>query len=517
MNSQLKIDQQASNFSKLMLVIFALLQLLRLPRLPQFMDIYYHLQVAWGFIQAGGYSSWDFWEFAPFGRPHIYPPLFQILLALLIKLGVSVIFLAKFFESAAPVIFLLVIWNFIRKNFSQQLGFFVVIAFGSSFIFSISLANHIPSTLALIFGFLSFGEFFKNRLLRATILLVLCFYTHIAVSWFFAFSYVFYAMMDESYRRNSFRIVVYALPFALPILIMQLLNLQAIHLVGNNMFEKFHLQIKVFDYIPAVFGLFLAVKMNIKRKFFISLFLASFIFLSYPHRFLSAEGYISVILFSALTMHFIWQRLKEKMFKVKEIFMGLILIFVLFISPTLFLDKPAGSHKISYKIDWIDSAFSGLLFAKGNSIWYPWMYLPIVDIIKANSNSQDIVYSNLDTAGLILSSLAQRATANGLLLETRSFQRMDYFSFSNIIVLPNDLDQELINSLSNKYHLIKINKNKYFSVFRNPAPVYGLKIIKAVVSFPVIIGILFLLAVLFWGKELAWVFRDSLKNKNLGP
>lgn len=498
--------------AKLILLSLSVLQITRWPTTPRFLDIYYHLQVAWGFIQAGGYSSWDFWEYAPFGRPHIYPPLFHILLALFMKLGVSLIFLAKFFESATPVIFLLIIWNFIRKNYGQQLGFFVVVALGSSFAFFVSLANHIPSSFALIFGFLSFGEFFKNRLLRAVILLVLCFYTHISVSWLFALSYIFYAIMDKNSRMNSIRVVFYSLLIALPILIPEFLKLHFIHLMGNNMPGKFHLQIKVFDYILAGFGLFLAAKMTPKHKLFISLFLGSFIFLPYPHRFLSAEGYVPVILFSALTMQFIWQKLKEKMLRAKKIFIGVLIAFILFISPTLSLDKQDSYNKISYKVDWVDSAFSGLFLAKGNSIWFPWMYLPTVDIIKANSDSKDIVYSDINAAGLILSSLSQRATANAVLPETRSFTQIDPFSVSSIIVLSKDLEVEFINGISNKYNLIKVKESKYFSVFRNPAPAYRLKIRNAVFGFPAIISISFLLVGLFWGKELAVIFRNTLKK-----
>ena len=512
MANQLKIDNPIGFFSKLIIFIFTALQLLRLVRLPQFMDIYYHLQVAWGFIQAGGYSNWDFWEYVPFGRPHIYPPLFHILLALFIKLGISVIFIAKFFESAAPVVFLLIIWQFIRKNYGEQLGFFVVVAFSSSFIFSISLANHIPSSLALIFGFLSWGEFLKKRVLRAAILMALCFYTHLSVPWFFILSYIFYAVMDKDSRKSSFKVVLYSLLLALPILISEFFRSHLIQLAGNRTLGQFYLQVKIFDYVLAGFGLFLAIRMLPRYKLFISLFLASFIFLAYPHRFFSAEGYIPIFLFSALAIQFTWQWLKEKMFKAKEVFIGVLIAFILFISPSLFLSKSASCNKISYKIDWVDSAFSGLLLAKGSSIWYPWMYLPAVDIIKANSNTQDVVYSDINAAGMILSSLSQRATVNGMFAEIRPSERLDPFLVSNIIVLSKDLDEEFLNGISNKYNLIKVKESKYFSVFRNPAPAYKLKIKKAVFGFPAIISVFFLLAGLFWSKELSRMFRGSLKK-----
>jgi hypothetical protein len=502
-------------YARLILLSLAVLQISRWPSLPQFLDIYYHLQVAWGFIQAGGYSAWDFWEYAPFGRVHLYPPLFHFLLAGLIKAGFNLVLLAKFFESVTPVLFLLVLWNFIRKNYSRQLGFFTVIALGSSFTFHISLANHVPSSLALILGFLSFGEFFKKRYLRAVILLVLCFYTHNTVPWFFALSYIFYAVLEQSVRPAAVKTVMYAILLALPILIVQLLNLRFIHLVGNSMLEKFHLQIKVFDCMLAGFGLFLASRSIYQYKFFIGLFLSSFIFLPYPARFLSAEGYIPVVLFSALALQFIWQRLTAGGWSLKKLLAPGLIICVFFISPVLFVDKPSGAEKIRYRLELSDAVFTGLCQGRGDSVWYPWAYLPAAGIISANSNSQDIVYSELDVAGLILSSLAQRASANGLLPETRPDRQADAFAHSDIIVLPQDLEEEFISGISNKYNLIKVGQTEYFSVFRNPAPVLRLKIAKAAIDFWVITAIILLLAGLFWNSQLLSLFL-SLRHKFRG-
>src|SRR3989338_7051083 len=55
---------------------------------PRFLDSYYHLAVIQGFRQAGGIALHAFWESAPAGRPHLYPPLFHLVwapLALLVR------------------------------------------------------------------------------------------------------------------------------------------------------------------------------------------------------------------------------------------------------------------------------------------------------------------------------------------------------------------------------------------------------------------------------------------------
>ena len=93
-------------YSTIIIAMFSLTQIFRWMILPRSMDIYYHLLTAWGFIQSGGYSGWDFWEYAPVGRMHIYPPVFHIVLAFLIKLGMNKIILAKILRRPCRFCFL---------------------------------------------------------------------------------------------------------------------------------------------------------------------------------------------------------------------------------------------------------------------------------------------------------------------------------------------------------------------------------------------------------------------------
>jgi len=504
---ELKIEDPWVYFSWVLIIIFGLLQLLRSVILPQFMDIYYHLQVAWGFVRSGGYSGWDFWEYAPFGRPHIYPPFFHIILALLMKLGFSAIFLAKLFESAAPVLFLIAIWHFIKKNYSAQLAFFVVLAFSSAFAFFISLSNHIPAALALIIGLSAFNELFKNRWLRAAILLALCFYTHIGVSWFFLSAFIFYGLMDKYLRAQAFKIALLALALALPLLIKQLQSLALMQAAGLDMQEKFLCQIKLIEYPLAFFGILLALKMGVRYRLFISFFTASIIFLSYPYRFFSAEGYLPVIFLSALATQAIWNKFKTYALWPRRLSCGSLILFFLLISPTLSLSKAKPAGKISYELKLMDSAFCGMLFAKGSTIWLPREYLPAAAAIRNNSSDKEIIYSNLNIVGPILGSLSQRATANALLPEIGPARQVPVLQAAGIIVLTRDLDEGIVKSLSVKYGWVKIGESKIFQVFKNPAAKYTLMVNKPSVSFRMIMLIFILVAGLFFAPELAGVFK----------
>ncbi len=469
-------------YSILIISSYLALQVIRWQMLPQFMDIQYHLLTAWGFIQAGGYSGWDFWQYAPVGRIHIYPPFFHIILAAFIKLGSNKIILAKLFEVVTPVIFLIALWSFVRRNFNERFAFFVMLAFSSSFSFYLSLLNHIPATLAFVFGFLAFGQLFQKRPLRSLLLLTLCFYTHIGISWFFALSFIFYGLFYKELRRACLIIFACAIILSLPILSQQLIGLKAISSLGVSLNERYTCQIKIIDYILAFFGLILIFKADKKYRLFISFFLASLIFLIYPYRFFSAEGYLPVIFLSAFALDSLYDKIKDKGLRLRYALV-LVALFILLLSPTLSMDRPPAEGKTSYKIKIADSAVSGMLFAKADTIWFPREYLSAAALIKDNSRKGDIIYSSFNIVGLTLASISERASANGLFPEIRPSGPFDPLLVSKIIVFNQNDNPDIRDGIVNSYHLTKIGENKLFILYRNPLCQAKADIKKAIVSF----------------------------------
>jgi hypothetical protein len=478
-------------YSFSIIAIYFLLQIMRWGILPQFIDIYYHLLTAWGFIRAGGYVGWDFWQYAPVGRVHIYPPLFQIILAFFIKLGISKIILAKLFETVMPVIFLIVLWRFIRRNYNARLAFFVMLAVGSSFSYYLSLLDHLPATLAVIFGLLAWGELFRNKSLCAALLLSLCFYTHIGISWLFALSFVLFGLFNHQYRKPCFIVFVYGSTLSLPILFKQLTAFKFISLLGWNLTEIKICQVKIIDYVLAASGLILSFKNEKKYRLFLSLFLASFIFVIYPYRFFSGEGYLPIILLSALFLDALYERLNK--IHIKYIFISALAV-ILFLSPTVLMSIPQGKERLKFKPHFFDSALMGMLFAKGNSLWFPGQYLSCADAIKKNSTRDDIIYSSLDFAGVILAGISERATANALFPEIGPYKQFSPVSVSKIIIFLKDENPSLINSTVNNYNLIKIFENEAFLIYKNPSCGIRVDVKKAGVPFRVIllIGLAFI-------------------------
>lgn len=473
-------------YSKLILISFSFLQILRWRIFPQFIDIYYHILTAWGFIRAGGYSSWDFWQYAPFGRPHIYPPFFHIILSSLLKLGVDKILIAKFFETTMPILFLVALRYFVKKSYSSRLSFFILVTAASSFSFFISLSNNIPATLAIILGLFIFHYLFRKNFLRTMLLLALCFYTHIGVSWFFAFGVLIFGLLNRQYRKSSLCICLAAIILSAPVLIKQLYGLKLVSLSGIN--EKYFCEFKPLDYLLALSGLVAAFIIRGKYLFFPSLFFASFIFLFYPYRFFSAQGYLAIACLCALSLDFIYERLRNKSIYLK--FLPFILAaFIMLISPTVLMYKPKEENKPGYRLYFFDSALVNIVLPvyhrriASAGLWFPNEYLPISRLIQQNCEKDDIIYSGFHILGVCLSAISGRATANGLFSEMGIPSKFNPLLTSKMVVVFQDEDRKWLREALDKHNLIEVGESKYFVLYKNPSVQAKVDIRKATVPF----------------------------------
>ena len=480
------------HLAKVFIFIFLLLQCIRWSILLQSMDIYYHLLTAWGFIQAGGYSGWDFWQYAPLGRAHIYPPFFHLVLAGLIKLGVNQIILAKVCEVLAPSIFLAVLWKFIKTHYGKRLAFFVILVFFSSFSFYLSLINHLPATLAFIFGILSWDQFFKGKLLRSAILLALCFYTHIGLSWFFTLVFLLYSSINKEEKRGGLFILGTTLILALPMIIKELHGLKFISALGLDMRERYLSQVKVIDFLFGLAGLTIALKRRGRCDLFLAFFIAGLIFLLYPYRFFSAEGYFSVILLAALFLERLYQGIN------KRYVIFTIALFTLILSPTWAFYQDTVNKKISYKLRILDAGFINLLFARGQVGWFPKQYLSTAELVKANSKEEDIIFSSLNSIGLTIASLSGRATANALLPEIRLSDDYNPLRAAKIIIFTQIDDPAVTGKIISALRLMEAGRNDFFMVYKNPSCQAQVRVNRASLPFWLIFGIGVAALLAFW-------------------
>lgn len=410
-------------------------------------------------------------------------------------MGISVTILAKLCETAVPIIFIVTLWFFAKNNFGERLSFFVILALSSSFSFYMSLLNHIPATIALIFGLLSIGQLLKSSFLSSLIFLVLCFYAHIGIPWFFLIAILIYAFLNKEHSSISFKVVIGAMILSAPLFFKQICGFRFISAFGFEMNEKNMIQIKMLDYILAIAGLIFIFSKEKRYRIFAAMFLASFIFLTYPYRFFSGEGYLPVIFLAGFFVDFVYERLKST--KYPEVFLIAIALFMLVLSPSITKYAAEEDKSAGYRINIFDSVLDGMLFARGRTIWFPNEYMAASKIIKDNSKAGDIIYSPLNLAGVILSAVSGRATANALLPEIGSSVKFDPYITSKIIIFNRLDDKNLIEGLINKFRLEEIGETKTFILYTNNSCTAKVNKRSASVPFSLVIGGGIILALLY--------------------
>ncbi len=464
--------------SRLIVAVFLFLQFLRWRLLPQSMDIYYHLMTAWGFNQAGGWNDWDFWQYAPQGRVHIYPPLLHLAMGSFLKAGIPAIILAKVLEAIVPVVFLFTAWKLIRRNFGSRLGFFSLLMLVSSQPFFINLVNHLPSTLALIFGLISFDRLLSGRRRWAAFFLSLAFYTHIGISWFFALAILIYAVFSPEERRNAGFVLAAGIMFSVPVIFRQFQSLSNVSGIGLNLYERNLIQFKIVESLLAVAGLLLILKKSGRYHFFPALLLAGLIFVFYPYRYFCAEGYLPLAFFAAFGMNALWDagRKIRAAGTAAVVLIGFIFLF----SPSIIMEKPPETGIRTIRLSWAESAFTPLAFPLlklkplGDSMWLPQDYLPAAEFIRANSRPDQIIYSNLNAVGVILGGISGRATANALFPEIKPRDSFDPFAASRIIVITRDTPPGAVEAIVNRYKLKRFAANRLFTFYRNDSAAVNL-------------------------------------------
>ncbi len=408
-------------YSLLVIALVLLILVLRWPLLPNFIDIYYHLLCAEGFSDAGGYVTHDFWSWAPAGRPHLYPPVFHCLLLFLLKLGLPVITIARLCDVSVFILLLATLMWCMRGLFSGRAAFYCVLIASSLYSFYLSSSNFMPVTVACIFGLLSLYAAEKEKRVAAFLLLLLVFYTHAQMSWFFALAYLAYGVLNRRALTGSARIVGAALVVALPYLVYLFLNRRFYH--PDLAHERFVIEINL-SLLLAFIAVPFALREEGRTKMFVALGLAAIPFaFSYPYRYLSGQGLIGWVMLAGYGLG----RLSDwrgRRWKIGVIGTALALVLI---SPAI-LVSPGG--KVSFSL--MNSTYRNLVFGHGRlrrpnefSIASSRFMKELVLIIRNSSEPGDIVHANLNLAGTMLAALSRRYDAQGMVKEVVPYRRDD--------------------------------------------------------------------------------------------
>lgn len=507
MNKVNEFQDKRWNFYSLALIFFlSIIILFKWPLSPSFIDIYYHLSVVKGFNDAAGFVTTDFWEFAPFGRPHLYPPLLHFLMLLFYKCGFTLLSVARLFEFIIYPALLIVIWKLTKDFFGERLAFFTVLIAISCYSFYLSVINFMPASLATILGLLAFYYFEKEKLLASTIFLALCFYAHAAVPWIFMFSFIIYGLTSNSRFKKILKVIILSIILSLPILIYQYLLRRYADFSNNP--ERFILEINLWLYLAAIPAIVISFKKKGKHFFILSLLVAGLmpLFFGYRYRYLSGQGTLPLIFLSALSLEMIYLKsskypsivFKNLNRKFSEmIILLVILVFFLIFSPALLFQN----SKVNFLA--LNATYVNLVpqFRKINrpnefSIYFYKYFHELEEIVQNNSSSEDIIYCNKEYTAGLLSVFSGRATSTGMLKEIMPFKKADPINAAKLIIWikePNEAFNNNLAAIVKKHRLEEIKETEIAYIYKNQNPDAKRIVSKPALPTSLVFGLLFLL------------------------
>jgi hypothetical protein len=511
-------------YSLSIVLLVTVIQILRWRTLPIFIDIYYHLLTAQGFKEAGGWVHSCFWEFAPIGRPQLYPPLLHILLSLLLKLGIPFMIIGKLVQCAIYPVMLFVIWYVIREVFDRRQAFFTILLMFGSYTFYLTAINTSAASLSLIFCFLSLLFLERRRVVVSSLFLATSFYTHGYTSWIFLIAFILYGLLNKTKIAYIIKTVLITLCLASPFIAFQWMH-RGYFIFQNNIVENYYIELDLFNWVLFLFGLIACIKNRSRYSLLIAVFISTMLLLWSGNifRYLSFYGIISVILMNSVVL----RQLCDSSDKSRRlIYLSVIILVCFILSPTInidlsqkkmsrvskeFLSDAQGTNidkKNIASLDFFDSNLANFAFycSKPNirnnetSIYFSDLFKDVKDAIIANSSMDDIVYYNVPVLGGIISLLSQRVSSSAMLSEVGPYYDFDKVYVSKLVVWykdPDELDKEPYY-LIDKYNLSKISDTKVAFVYENQDCHFKKQKLSATISYRMLFVVILLASFAVW-------------------
>jgi len=179
-------------------------------------DNYYHMAVAQKILERGEIPIWDDWEFAPSGRPHLYPPLLHLLIAFFAGAP------DKAIEGLATVQMLLFpsalfcYWLLFRRWLGVPLAFLSLIFLSMEMMFMMGCIMGLPASLANVLWPLMLLAFLNKRTWLATLLLGAVWYTHTGMPMLISLGLLVFGIWKREHFRRAARVVAGAFLLSLP-------------------------------------------------------------------------------------------------------------------------------------------------------------------------------------------------------------------------------------------------------------------------------------------------------------
>jgi len=395
------------------------------PVLPWFVDVYYHLNVLEGFRQAGGVVLHDFWEFAPGGRPHLYPPALHVALLSFDWLSVDLITRARLAAIVPYPALLLTAWWFARCWLGRAPAYWATVAGVLPFSYMLVTCNTIAATWAMVWWLVGLVAVARGALLAGGLAVALVCYTHLGTPWLLLVCWIVLAVMDRALRRPLLISAAVGLALASPWWLHVWTHRALLRPLAT--FENQLLELPIALYALAAIGVAAGrAAPPAGRRVAISVLAGLLpLVMHYRFRFFSGQGLLGAGLLAGMGAHALQQWLERRIASRRVVppwvVPAVLTCALAAVHPVVFVQRGAGPVVFG------DTSLSNLLswgerVDRSNAVtfYYPHLMDPLVEIIKQQTRADELIGSNMAATAGMLSALSGRATATGMLSEVRS-------------------------------------------------------------------------------------------------
>ncbi|HIE23929.1 MAG TPA: hypothetical protein EYP68_06845 [Candidatus Korarchaeota archaeon] len=187
--------------SILIFMMITAISLLNVRKGPGGVDCWYHMAVSKNILAKRRVPLYADWEYYPVGRPHLYPPLLHMFVALLsIPFGGNVLAGGKLFNALMlPISVGIALLSFSRMYKDSWREFLALLILCLDPIFFGVHKGLLPSVLASALAFLAVACFFDGQLVPSIIAMTLCLYTHLGVPYLYLFGLLIFSSLNREY------------------------------------------------------------------------------------------------------------------------------------------------------------------------------------------------------------------------------------------------------------------------------------------------------------------------------
>jgi len=467
-------------------------------RFPLFLDYYYHLHTARGFLRVGGVALHNFWDGAPAGYPHLYPPVIPLLLGCAVRCGVSPLAVMRW-PTALMFPMLLVVLRWLScRWYGPRTSWWMVVAALIPYTLFLQCATAPAAAASLLLLLLLYGAIERGRHVAAGCLFGAIWYTHPGMPWVALLSLLVAIVLWPERRAVVVRALVLGMVLATPWLMHLSHHLGAFTAISIQ--ENRFVEIYPVLYLLAAIGGWVGWCRGRDVRVLLALVIGCLPMLPvFRYRFFNGEGLLPVVLLAGYGLSWVHERLAVRPIPVRAKALALaVAVAAWACSPSMgVVQRPiaaAWGESTPWRLlTWMEQE------PKGNDagLYEGWME-DAADRVRRLTASDEIIWCNYRFIATLLGSMADRAVSVGSLFYGSSRPQVgELMVSSSVFVWIKDPDPDMVAThrrVLERYSLELMEETDLAAFYRQPGVTARMQPVSAVVPLGVAWALLALLA-----------------------